>query len=180
MSWGNTFALPERMSIASLQTGESMTVFFNPAELKKGFSVKWNRLEVPGLPHEPLQYKGTSNLKIPLTLVAHAFDGRPNARVELEDFERFLMSLGYPADGASSVATGAPPTCLVIWPRVLSMRAKLVDDVSMSHVQFAPEGGALRLAASVTFEEHRTNRLTSEDVRLYGTRRPTGDGSDST
>lgn len=167
----NPYAEPQRMSIANLASGESMDVLFNPTELGKSFNVKWNRLEVPGLPHEVLQYKGTSNLRVPLTLVAHAFTQRPNPATVIDEFEKFIMSLGYPSENAQSVASGAPPRCLVIWPGVLVFTAVLTDEVSFKHTQFAPLGGSLRYTASVTFEEIRDARLTSEDVRFFGTLR---------
>lgn len=165
------YAEPERMSIANLQTGESLDVLFNPTELAKSFNVKWNRLEVPGLPHEVLQYKGTSNLRVPLQLIAHAFTQRPSAAATIDEFEKFIMSLGYPSENAQSVASGAPPRCLVIWPGVLVFTAQLVDEVKFTHTQFASRGGSLRYAANVTFEEVRDSRLTSEDVRFFGTLR---------
>ncbi len=165
------FAEPQRMSIANLVTGESMDVLFNPTELAKSFNVKWNRLEVPGLPHEVLQYKGTSNLKVPLQLIAHAFTQRATPAMLIDEFEKFIMSLGYPSENAQSVASGAPPRCLVIWPSVLVFTAVLVDEVKFTHTQFAAQGGSLRYAANVTFEEIRDTRLTSEDVRFFGTLR---------
>jgi hypothetical protein len=177
MTWGAGFAAPARMTIGNLVSGETMEVIFNPTELMKKLNVNWTRLEPPGLPHQILQYKGTSNLSVPMTLIAHAYTDRARPRDAIEEFEKFIMSLCYPSENAQSVSSGAPPRCLVVWPGVLVFTAVLAGEVSFQHVQFAPEGGTLRYSASVTFEEIRDTRLTSEDVRFAGTLRITTSSS---
>lgn len=170
MSFAVAVAQPTRMTIGNLRTGETQEVFFNPTELQKQLSVNWTRQRVPGLPHEPLQYQNTSNLQVTLELYCQATDRAEDADL-IDDFERFLMSLCYPSASADSIATGAPPRVLVVWPNVMSFQAVVAGNVQFRHTQFATDGRSLRYTATLPLEEIRDFRLTSEDVRRQGTRR---------
>ncbi len=163
--------IPARMSIANMRTGESIEVFFNPTELEKRFSVNWNRQKVPGLSHEPLQFSNVGNLQCPLELYAHAIDGESDTTELILDFENFIMSLCYPSENGDSIVNGAPPRVLFVWPNVASFQAVITGDVSFKHTQFAFDGYSLRYMATITIEEIRDTRISSEEVRVRGARR---------
>lgn len=160
---------PTRMTLGNMNTAETLEVIFNPSELDPQFEVLYQRVAPPGLPHQILQYQGTSNVSIPMTLYADAYDQNDTEIVDrINDFQRFLMSLGYPDESADSVLSGAPPSVLVVWPNVVSFVAKLTGRVSFKYMTIGPFGYVLRYTAQVTFEEFREVRLTSQDVRASG------------
>lgn len=169
MTISQATATPQRLHLVDLRTGEDLEVQFNPEELEVSFGPIWKRLEIPGLPHQPLQYVGGTNTGFTLNLycVAHTTQWRQS----IEDFERFLLSLCLPSEQADSVSSGAPPRVLVIWPRFLSLTCVVSDKISFKHTRWALDGGVTRYTATVPFEEIRDARLTSEDVRRVGFRR---------
>jgi len=162
-------ATPARLHLVDLRTGEDLEVQFNPEQLELVVGPVWKRLEVPGLPHQPQQYVGTTNAAFTLDL--YCMGHTTQFRQSIEDFERFLLSLCYPSEGADSVANGAPPRVLVVWPRFLSMTCIVGGPVNFRHQRWALDGGVTRYMASVPLEEIRDVRLTSEDVRRVGLRR---------
>jgi hypothetical protein len=55
---------PPRCCWSTSTTAESMDCLFNPTQLSEKVQVNWNRLPVPGLSHQMLQYQGTSNREL--------------------------------------------------------------------------------------------------------------------
>jgi hypothetical protein len=173
MTIDESLITPRRMTLVNLDNAETKEVMFNPDELEESFQVNWTRRQVPGLPHEPLQYSNTGNLTTTLNLYCIS---RDEDQVESDDFKRFIISLGYPRSTADSIATGAPPRVLLIWPQHLSIQCVVNGNVSFKTTAFSIDGRALRWSASVPFEEIRDFRLTSEDARRLGHRRPPSGG----
>lgn len=167
-------APPERMHLVDLRTGEDREVFFNPDQLQEQLSVNWARLTVPGLSHQVLHYVNTNNhsLDIDLYLAAHSL----LERQLMDDWRRFLLSLCYSSGGAGGVADGGPPRVLLVWPQMFSM-VVVLGSLKIRHTRFAQSGASTRYFATISVEEIRDMRLTSEDVRAQGTRRSTsGEG----
>jgi hypothetical protein len=129
---------------------------------------------VPGMSHQPLQFINTGNLTFPLDLYARAFSFQD--RVAIEDFRRFLHSLCYPKGDAGTIDDKTPPRVLMVWPHVWSITC-VVTSLKIVATSFAIDGRISRYMATVSLEEIRDGRLTSEDVRRHGTRRsPAGSG----
>lgn len=165
-----------KVTLVNLRTMEEQPVLANPTELETAIDVGWNNLIVPGLSHEPMQYKNTGNVGFTLTLECSEFDFDS---IVLDDHERFLTSLCYPEYDANSILEGAPPRVLVVWPKVLSMQI-VVMSLRIKRTQFASDGRALRFVATVAVAEIRDVRLSAGDVRTQGLRRSTSSSSGTT
>lgn len=162
-----------KVSIANLRTAETFDAQFNPEELEESISVNWTRITIPGMSHQVLQYSNTNNVEFSMDFYSTAFT-EPN-RIKIVDFRNFLESLCYASDQASSIGGGAPPRLLVVWPNVLSMTA-VIDSIDFKYKMFDADLNLKRMVASVKFIEIRDTRITSEEVRLNGSRRATTTG----
>jgi hypothetical protein len=162
-----------KVSIANLRTGETLDAQYNPTDFEEKISVNWQRLAVPGMSHKVLQYQGTENHGFSFDFYSRGFT---NAEaMALRDWRNFLASLCYPSEGASSIRDGAPPRVLVVWPTLLSMTC-VIGSVVFRNQSFGADLRLTRMVASVDFEEIRDVRLTSEEVRLRGSRRASAGG----
>lgn len=161
---------PARCVLVNVTTGESLECLFNPAQLSEKVSVNWNRLAVPGLSHQVLQYQSTGNRQwggVEFYLdrfFAAALPEHP----DILAFRDFLRALTVPPAATQGVADTAPPRVLVLWPDVLTVEA-VVTDLDFDFRQFALDGKPLVYTATCTFEEILDLRVTSEDLRAGGT-----------
>lgn len=162
-------ARPPRCVLVNVATAESMDCLFNPTQLTEKLQVNWNRVVVPGLSHQLLQFQSTSNRQLTGVefyldrLFAAAQPGHP----DVLEFRSFLRALTVPPAGAQSVTTAAPPRVLVVWPKVLTMQG-VVTDLEFQYRQFGVDGAALVYVATCTFEEILDARATSEALRRGG------------
>lgn len=173
MSMAEAVARPERMHLVDLTTGEDLEVFFNPEQLTEELQVIYTRQTIPGMSHQPLQYSNTNNQTLSLDLYCRAHT--EGERVLIEDFRRFLQSLCYPKGDAGSIDDGAPPRVLFVWPLTWTWTC-VITGLRITSTAFAQNGRIARYVASVTLEEIRDVRLTSQDVRAHGTRRSASGG----
>jgi len=173
MTMASAVAVPERMHLVDLSTGEDLEVFFNPEQIKEKIQVVYNRLTVPGMSHQPLQYSNTANDTLDFDLYCRG--NTEGERVLIEDFRSFLMSLCYPKGNAGTIDDGAPPRVLFVWPLVWTFTC-VVGSLDFSYTQFALGGRISRYTCGVQLEEIRDVRLTSDDVRRHGTRRSASGG----
>jgi hypothetical protein len=161
----HAIARPPRCTIVNVATAEAMECLFNPTQLTEKLQVAWNRLVVPGLSHQVLQYQSTGNRQLAGVefyldrRFAAAQPGHPDVR----EFRNFLRALTVPP-AALGPAAAAPPRVLVVWPGLLTMES-IVTDVEFQFRQFAADGSALVFAATCTFEEILDARVTSEALR---------------
>jgi hypothetical protein len=157
---------PPRCALVNVSTGESIDCLFNPSQLSEKVSVNWNRLNVPGLSHQVLQYQSTGNRQ--LSGVEFYLDrlfaaAAPNAP-DVMDFRRFLRALTVSPENAQDVAGGAPPRVLIIWPKVLTVETVLTD-VEFQFRQFAVDNTVLVYTATCGFEAILDARVTSQQLR---------------
>lgn len=145
---------PPRCTLVNVTTGEAFECHFNPTELVEKLAVNWNRLSVPGLSHQVLQFQSTGNRELGGVefYLDRTLPGAPN----LQDFQAFLRALTVPPATTEGVAQTAPPRCLLIWPGVMTIEAVLTH-VEFSTLRFAVDG--------VNFEEILDLRVTSEQRR---------------
>lgn len=178
---------PTRMTLANLETGDAITAQFNPDELKEEIAVHYEKLDVLGLSHKPLQYKNTDNHALSYEL---GFDGLTTRDVEVSSggggfgaagafgnsaeaiahARRFLMHLCYPRKGAQDVSGGGPPRVFMYWPNLLSLTCRITK-LSFGHKRFSLALRPVFFSATLTIEEARDVRLFSEDVLESGTLR---------
>lgn len=146
-----------------------MECLFNPAQLTEKVQVGYNRLAVPGLSHQVLQYAGTGNRRfegVEFYLDRFFASEEPQAPDILE-FRNFVRALTVPPEAAQTVLSSAPPRVLVLWPGVLSVEA-VVTDAEFQFRQFGVEGRVLVYAVLMSFEEVLDQRVTSEHLRRGG------------
>ncbi|WP_228560082.1 MULTISPECIES: peptidoglycan-binding protein [Myxococcus] len=143
-----------------------MECLFNPTQLVEKLQVNWNRLVVPGLSHQVLQFQGTSNRQLAgVEFDLDAFFATQQADTSnIMAFRAFLRALTVPPAGTEGVLATAPPRVLVLWPGVLTVEC-VVASVEFQYRQLAVDGRVLVYTATVTFEEILDTRVTSEQLR---------------
>lgn len=144
---------------------------FNPTEWEEELNAEYAHLQPIGMPHQVLQYTGTSNHRVSFDLFWLVQD--PETREQCAKARRFLEAMFYPSGQAKSVATGSPPDILVVCPTILSMSVKFLT-LRRKNSLFNKRGEVVQWNASLTCEENRRKRLTREEVLKYGTLRSPG------
>lgn len=159
-------AKPPRCFLVNVTTAESLDCLFNPTQLAEKVQVNWNRLQVPGLSHQVLQFQGTGNRQFSAVefYLDKVFAAEQPGDTDIMEFRRFLRSLTVPPEGTDGVPATAPPRVLFIWPGVLSVETVLTD-VEFQYRQFGSNGAVLVYAATCSFEEILDARVTSEYLR---------------
>ena len=144
---------PPRCSLANVTTGESIECLLNPTELTEKLQVNWNRLVVPGLSHQILQFQSTGNRQLSNVefYLDRFFAAEQPAHPDILDFRRFLLELTVARPGSETVLATAPPRVLVVWPKVLTIEC-VIASVEFNYRQFASDGALLVYTANVSFE----------------------------
>jgi hypothetical protein len=155
--------MPEvpKMTVTNLNTGLTMRAQYNPEQLEETVSANWARQGVPGLSHNVLQFSNTANETFAFELFFRA-----NTEAEMQEihrWRRFLKSLVVPRGGANTIAGGAPPRVLLVWPRMLSLTC-ILPTAKFTHEHFNKMMQSRIFRVAVQFEEIRDVRMTSEDV----------------
>lgn len=143
-----------------------MECLFNPTQLSEKVQINWNRLAVPGMSHQVLQYQSTGNRQLRGVefYMDRFFASQQPGDVDIMAFRGFLRALTVPPKGTSSVAGTAPPRALFIWPNVVTIETVLTS-LEFQYRQMAVSGPVLVYAASVNFEEILDTRVTSQTRR---------------
>lgn len=154
-------ARPPSCSLVNVRTGETMKCLFNPTQLTEKVRVNWNRLDVPGLSHQVLQYQSTGNRQIPGVefYLDRIFAAKQPGSPDILAFRSFLRALTVPPAGAL-----APPRTLVIWPKVLTIETVLTD-LDFQYRQFAADASVLVYTATCSFEAIHDVRITAEQLK---------------
>ena len=158
---------PPRCSLVNVTTAESIDCLFNPTQLTEKVQVNWNRLAVPGLSHQVLQYQSTGNRELSSVefYLDRLFASEQPGDPDILEFRAFLRALTVPPGETEGVIATAPPRTLFVWPEVLVTEAVLTS-VEFQYRQFGVDGRVLVYAASVGFEEILDVRVTSEQLRV--------------
>ncbi|OGR04444.1 MAG: peptidoglycan-binding protein [Deltaproteobacteria bacterium RIFOXYA12_FULL_61_11] len=142
---------PPRCVLVNVTTSESIECLFNPTQLNEKIQVVWNRLVVPGLSHQVLQYQSTANRQLSgIEFYLDKFFAAqcPN-HPDIMGFQTFLRTLTVSSANARDFS---PPRVLFVWPGVLSFDCVLIE-VEFQYRQFAHDGSVLVYTATCTFEE---------------------------
>lgn len=153
-----------RMKVANLVTLEDVEVMFNPTEWEHLIELNWQRFTVPGLSHQPKHYVNTNNATFPMEFFYRATTLKQLD--EMRDKMRFFESLCYPV-AAQTVVSGGPPRVLFRWPKTAAIIAT-INSLSQRFVLFTREGRPRVARVRIEFEEIRSIRLLSDDVRRFG------------
>jgi hypothetical protein len=157
---------PSRCSLVNVDAAESIDCLFNPTQLSEKVQVNWNRVTVPGLSHQLLQFQSTGNRQLSGVefYLDRFFSSEQIATPDILEFRAFLRALTVPPKGTEGVPATAPPRTLFIWPNVLTIETVLTD-LEFQYKQFAADGKVQVYTATVTFEEILDVRVTSEERR---------------
>jgi hypothetical protein len=136
-----------RLVLVNLATNEELEAWANPPTLTEQRSAQWTRIGVPGLGHQPLQFGGTANRRVPD--VELTFDRRTHPNHNIEAARVFLDALVAPV---SAPGPAAPPRVLLVWPRLLSVEA-IADSVELVHQHLAVDGALVAMTAKLAFEQ---------------------------
>lgn len=169
---------PEKMYVQSMEPGlPTLTAQYNPEELKERITASYDRVRVPGLGHEPLQYMNTKNAEYKLSLFFSAIGKLDHHSVlvdmdkVLEDMEyarRYLTAHCYPRGKAGTVHQREPSRVLLVWPNALSLQC-VITDLEFTFTEFGLSGKPIAFTVDVTFEEVRDRSITMQDVLQVGT-----------
>lgn len=159
----NTQSTPRqrlRISVLDVDPIETIEVYRNPTGFSVGVDVNWARMQVPGLPHEPKHYVGTSNPAIPFEFFYAA--SKPFEIDEMFDKQRLFDALAYPIEG------GSMPRVLIQWPKTLTMICTL-NSISTEFIEFARDGRPKVMAVRCELEEISDGAgRTYQEVRQFG------------
>jgi hypothetical protein len=157
---------PSRCTLVNVDTAESIDCLFNPTQISEKVQVNWNRVSVPGLSHQLLQFQSTGNRQLSGVefYLDKFFAAEQPGNVDILNFRGFLRALTAPPAGTEGVPATAPPRTLFIWPNVLTIETVLTD-LEFQYKQFAVDGSVLVYTATVSFEEILDARVTSEERR---------------
>ena len=155
-----------RCTLVNVATGESIECLANPTQLSEKVQVNWNRVTVPGLSHQLLQFQSTGNRQLSgVEFYLDRFFAREQSDdADILDFRGFLRALTVPPKGAEGVPATAPPRTLFVWPSVMSIETVLTD-LEFQYKQFAADASVLVYTATVSFEEILDVRVTAEERR---------------
>lgn len=143
-----------------------MIAQFNPETAREEQSANYNRLQVPGMSHEILQFTNTSNLVIRL-----AFFFNATTLAQAEDIlasRNFLLSSLVPRISRRGFPGAAPPEILLNWPNTYLIAVRVMS-VSTELRRFRFDGRPITFTSDVTFEESRAARITADEVAELGT-----------
>lgn len=80
-----TPASPPKLTLTSLASfAERLTAQFNPTQLEMAINAVYNKVVIPGMSHELLQFSHTSNLSLKLDLYFRVTDPDPGLKTEAE------------------------------------------------------------------------------------------------
>jgi hypothetical protein len=167
---------PPKLVLFNLLTDERLNAQFNPTDLELTIKATYKKQIVPGMSHTPLQYSHSEGLSFPLELrfqVQALSVESTEVPFTLDDRQRvegFLLALTTPNNGMGIIGHSAPPSVLVVWPNFLSLEA-VVESISFKYSRFNAQMHPVELTASLTLEEVRNMRYTSERARVEGFQR---------
>lgn len=155
------------VSIVNLRTQQSLLAQYNPEGFSERVQALFGEARVVGYSHEPLQYEGTSNLK--LEGLEFRFDARSPkrgyTRLDVENARRFFLATQY-ADQADSIAKGQPDRMLFVWPKLYTLTCHLILDENMLE-EFNTDGSIRRFRARFSLTKIADVRIlpTDDDIR---------------
>lgn len=168
---------PPKMSLTNVVDPRD-TIFpqFNPEQIRETLKSQWERITIPGLSHQRLNYISSDNHGFRFKLQYDGTGRDEDTRLLHEDHRRWIQAHFHPRGGADSILGGSAPRLLFIWPNLISMTA-IIDSADFTLKRFTSELKLIAWEVSLTLAEIRDVRLTFEEVRAQGTQRrgsPTG------
>jgi hypothetical protein len=161
---------PARMSIQSVDIpSEIVKAQFNPDQLRETIATHWNRFDIPGNSHQPLQYGYTGNDHIEFELLFDAGKApqpiKPVVVTNLLAIRRQLKSWHYLKRGDSLQGIGDTQRLLFSWPNFGAMTCVLVSS-AYTYEAFNSIGQMTAFRVQVQLEEISDLMVFAEDYSL--------------
>jgi len=171
---------PPRVSLVNLADESQFEFLVNPSTLKESIQAEYSRASALGLSHQPMQYKHTKNMRIPIRLYhSEAMQNRylrplpealggsrtPNTIMAKRSW---LLSLLFPRSHSDFGHTD-PPDVLFIWPSLYRLKGRVVG-YSATHESFRNDNMRPdRFVATLNFESQLDQVRTMQEVQNDGT-----------
>lgn len=155
------------VSIVNLRTQASLLAQYNPDGFTEKVQALFGQVQVLGYSHQPLQYEGTSNLR--LEGLEFRFNARSPkrgyTRLDVENARRFFLTAQY-AEASDSVAGGQPDRFLFVWPKLYTLTCHLMLEENLLE-SFAVDGSIERFRARFSLVKVADVRIlpTDDDLR---------------
>jgi hypothetical protein len=164
------------MSIQSIDRPlDRVEAQFNPERLKETITANWNRFEIPGLSHEPMQYGFTANGRYEFELLFDAGKGahpiKPEAVQRNLQARNLLASWKYLRKQDVLGNIGDTQRLLFIWPNFISLTCVMSDDTVFEYEMFNSIGQPTSFRVQMKLEEIRDVILYAEDILSLGNQR---------
>ena len=167
--------------ILDLSNNEGQAFAQNPEQFEETYSaVREARAALAGT-HQRRQFKHTANPTVSIDLLFNRklladlarsignYDEAWLTRI-LPRAKAFFASLASPRQHRGTVLLQSPPPVLLVWPKVLRIRAEL-DECVIRNREFAEDASLVEFVAAMKFTEQRTKELFSADIRRLGSLR---------
>ncbi|MFS0519557.1 LysM peptidoglycan-binding domain-containing protein [Nostoc sp. UIC 10607] len=133
----------EKATIRNLQTGEAISVRFNPGEYSLDVSNSFAEIGIPGLRTPPIQYIRGNARTLKMELFFDSFEQEVDVRAQTQRLTTLLNQ---------DRRTQAPPILLFSWG---SFNFKCVlESVGQRFTMFLRDGTPARATLTVTFREY--------------------------
>jgi nucleoid-associated protein YgaU len=133
----------EKATITNLQTGECVSVMFNPEEYSLDLGNTFAEIAIPGLKTPPIQYVRGNIQNLKMELFFDTFEKKSDVRNEIRKITSLLKK---------DVKTQAPPILLFSWGR-LNFKCVL-ESAGQRFIMFMQDGTPVRAKLSVSFKEY--------------------------
>ncbi len=149
-----------KIVLVNNETDETLEIQFRPESLVEQVEVNYSRTPIPGLSHQPLQYTGTGNRKLP-AVIFRVDEHFVTSGDDIMALRRFLLAATVEEEGA-----GGPARVTMIWPGVIAFTG-VITSLAISHEHFSTEG-VTGYTATVAFEEWVPTRRVAATYRQGG------------
>ncbi|MFZ2498189.1 MAG: LysM peptidoglycan-binding domain-containing protein [Methanosarcina sp.] len=133
----------EKATITNLETGERVSVMFNPEEYSLDLGNTFAEIAIPGLKTPPIQYVRGNIRNLKMELFFDTFEQKSDVRDETRKITSLLDK---------NVKTQAPPILLFSWGQ-LNFKCVL-ESAGQRFIMFLHDGTPVRAKLSVSFKEY--------------------------
>jgi nucleoid-associated protein YgaU len=144
---------PAKIMIMNLETGEDLTVQYNPPDYSLSKGAQIAEIAIPGLDSPLLQFIRGTNEKITLRLFFDTTDEGTDVREKTKSFYNLAKM---------DPETHAVPQCWITWGEAGMIKGDysdfygIVENVSQNFTLFSTDGIPLRAELELTFREYKT------------------------
>ncbi len=154
--------------LKNMTTGEIMEFWFNPTVLQASLDVIYDDVQVNGFMGNGLDYKRTTNFKVPIELWMNALTIARKSKLPMDlakqalmDYRNFLLAFTAPVKTAG-FETGKPPMVHFMWPGVISMQGVIRGKLGFGFKRFDLKLHSVQEIYKFTFESQNLPMYSSE------------------